>query len=308
VGTYCIGGPAHSPHVAAQARLAAGERANLDLNLDAGDYRIRGNQLPWSWDFRVAAGGAGRRWELSLGEQPKKDFAPVLLPGMQELIFTNELTTEIVVRIERTLPRDDVVTAAAAAAMPLFRELFPGEVLAPGQLAQASTVALLLTQLAGGPKLYARMGEVEAFRLVQLSFQSAERVVRAEGGAIVKTVSEGVTAAFSETTAAVRAAFALQRDLNAVEGAADAGLRCCVHRGLAMIATHNDRLDYFGSVVKTATRLLEAAGPRELVLSADVAADPEVDELLKERGLVGELTEFDQGVRPAQKFPLSSAQ
>ena len=36
LGTYCIGGPAHSPHVLAQIRVAAGERIELELELPAG--------------------------------------------------------------------------------------------------------------------------------------------------------------------------------------------------------------------------------------------------------------------------------
>src|SRR5262249_27899942 len=46
VATYCIGGPAHSPHVVAQVRVAAGERLDLDLHLAEGAYRLRGPQLP----------------------------------------------------------------------------------------------------------------------------------------------------------------------------------------------------------------------------------------------------------------------
>ena len=41
LGTYCIGGPAHSPHVLAQVRVAAHERIELELELPAGRYRLR---------------------------------------------------------------------------------------------------------------------------------------------------------------------------------------------------------------------------------------------------------------------------
>ena len=53
LGTYCVGGPAHSPHVVAQMRVAAAERIELELALPEGSYRLRGPQLPWSADFRV---------------------------------------------------------------------------------------------------------------------------------------------------------------------------------------------------------------------------------------------------------------
>ncbi len=53
LGTYCIGGPAHSPHVFAQIRVAPDERIELELELPEGSYRLRGPQLPWSVDFPV---------------------------------------------------------------------------------------------------------------------------------------------------------------------------------------------------------------------------------------------------------------
>ena len=53
LGTYCVGGPAHSPHVPAQVRVAPRERIELELELSEGSYRLRGPQLPWTLDFPV---------------------------------------------------------------------------------------------------------------------------------------------------------------------------------------------------------------------------------------------------------------
>ncbi len=64
VATYCAGSPSHSPHVAAQARVAPGERIVLDLSLETGSYRLRGPQLPYAIDFRVEPGVAARRWDI----------------------------------------------------------------------------------------------------------------------------------------------------------------------------------------------------------------------------------------------------
>ncbi len=78
VGTYCIGGPAHSPHVPAQLRVAAGERLELELELSQGLYRLRGPQLPWSADFQVQSGTSSRRWEIDLTSAPAASDRPVL--------------------------------------------------------------------------------------------------------------------------------------------------------------------------------------------------------------------------------------
>ena len=57
-----------------------------------------------------------------------------------------------------------------------------------------------------------------------------------------------------------------------------------VHRGPAMVATLDGRLDYFGPAVRRARRLLRHARGGELVLTPEVADDPRVFALVHERG------------------------
>ena len=73
LGTYCVGGPAHSPHVLAQVRVAPHERIELELELPEGSYRLRGPQLPWSVDFPVRDSATIRRWEIDLASGPAPD-------------------------------------------------------------------------------------------------------------------------------------------------------------------------------------------------------------------------------------------
>ena len=70
LGVYCVSGPAHSPHVLAQIRVAPLERIELELELAAGNYRVRGPQLPWSLDFRVQSTATIRRWDIDLAAAP----------------------------------------------------------------------------------------------------------------------------------------------------------------------------------------------------------------------------------------------
>ena len=77
-----------------------------------------------------------------------RTLSPAL--GGQVVALTNDHDQELVVRLERAAPRDDALTAARAAALALFRELFPGEVLSPGQLVSVSTVTFLVTALSWG--------------------------------------------------------------------------------------------------------------------------------------------------------------
>ncbi len=102
LGTYCIGGPAHSPHVPAQVRVAAGERLELELELSEGVYRLRGPQLPWSVDIPVRGSSGPWRWELDLAPGRTPVGPAGLRSGGQILVLSNGYDRELVVRVERT--------------------------------------------------------------------------------------------------------------------------------------------------------------------------------------------------------------
>jgi serine/threonine protein kinase len=112
LGTYCIGGPAHSPHVLAQVRVAGGERIELELELPAGTYRLRGPQLPWAIDFHVESSATIRRWDIGLGSPPEHPAA--LRHGGQILVLSNPHPGELLIRVERTATSGDALTAARA--------------------------------------------------------------------------------------------------------------------------------------------------------------------------------------------------
>ncbi len=203
----------------------------------------------------------------------------------------NPQSRELVVRIERTASHADALTAARAASLALFRELFPGEVLAPGQLATVLTVTFLVTALdrAQADAIYRERGDAQAFGVIHEHFQLLGEAIRRHGGAVVKTQGEGMVASFSDVTAAVRAALELPRALLADESTRTLRLRIGVHRGPALAATLNDQLDYFGATARQAAATLDHAGNGELVLTQPVAADPEVAVLLNERGIAAEV-------------------
>jgi serine/threonine protein kinase/class 3 adenylate cyclase len=289
LGVYCIGGPAHSPHVAAQVRVGAGERIELDLALTEGSYRLRGPQLPFTLDFHVQPSSPTSRWEIDLGFGPDAAWPPLLKAGRQTILLRNSWSHELVARIERTAPRENALTAARASTMALFRELFPGETLSSGQLVSVANVTLLCTKLDHAEDLYHQLGDAKAFAIVHEHFRLLNDCIRREGGALVKTVGEGLFAAFTEPTAALRAGLAFQPILTANEQTRDLHIRVAVHRGPAMTATLNDHLDYFGSTVNFASRLLDHARGGELVLSQATAEDSQVSALLQLRGIEAEM-------------------
>ena len=293
VATYCAGSPAHSPHVAAQARVAAGERIVLDLALETGSYRLRGPQLPYAIDFRVEPGVSAKRWDLDLKRGPNADLPKTLRAGVQVLALANTHDREILVRVERMAPRDDALTAARASSLALFRELFPGEVLSPGQLISLDTVTLLVTDVDHAGDLYTDLGDARAFAILLEQFRLIDAVVRAQGGALIKTIHEGTVSAFADPAAAVRAALELSGVVAIGEKTRDLALQVGVHRGAAMVATLNDHLDYFGTTVSLATHLPKLARAGQILLTRPVASDPRVAAMLNERGIVPTVAEVD---------------
>jgi class 3 adenylate cyclase len=301
LGTYCIAGPAHSPHVPAQVRVAPNERIELDLDLPEGAYRIRGPQLPWNIAFPVRSSATLRRWEIELasGQPPERPVAG-LRAGGQVLVLNNGHDRELLVRVERTTSRGDALTAARAASLSLFRELFPGEILAPGQLATVSTVTLLVTALdpVQADALYQGLGDARAFGVIHEHFQRLSDAIRQGGGAVVKTQGEGMLASFSDVTAAVRTAWELAGQLARGEATRPLRLRVGVHRGPILAATLNDQLDYFGTTARQAAGTLHYARAGELVLTQAVAADPEVAAWLNQRRIETEVVPADLGGHP----------
>jgi class 3 adenylate cyclase len=283
VRTYCVGGPAFSTHVVAQLRIAPGERFEVDLGLTEGTYRLRGPQLPYQADFQVTPGARISRWNLDLSRGVTTELAPKLVAGRQKITFDNPLDRELLVRIERSASRADAVTAADASNFALFRELFPNQVLAAGHMASVATVTLLMLQLDGAESLYESAGEGKAFGVVHEAFRTIEDAARNAGGALINTYGDRATCSFSEPVAAVRAAFDLAARFASTASLNGLKIKAAVHRGPAMIANLNERLDYFGNNVRLAHQLLEFARPDELFLTHSVISLPEVDNFLAEQ-------------------------
>jgi class 3 adenylate cyclase len=275
-------------------RVRPGERFDLDLDLSPGTYLLCGAQLGWSLEFQVRPGVVANRWEFSLSTGPADGLDPALGINGQVLTLNNDSEHELLIRVERVTPRDDALTAARASTLAVFRELFPSEALAPGRLVNVSNVTLLVTALDQARTIYEELGDARAFAVLHEHFRLIDEVVRREGGAIVKTIGEGVLAVFHAPELAVRAALDLPPALASGESTGKLRLRAAIHRGPAMAATLNDQLDYFGTTVYETAQALARGRANLLVLTRAVSADPAVAAYLADRGMPGALLDDDR--------------
>ena len=261
--TYCVGGPAFSSHVVAQVRLQADERLNLQLRLNEGQYRIRGPQLPYVVDFRVAASGRVGRWDIDLARPTAKHDIPTLKSGEQVLSLLNSLADPRQVRIERLASRADALTAADAARLPAFRDWFPDEVLSPGQMVSLTTVTLLGCKIANTIQLYASLSDQAACSQILKHLQNMARIITSNNGCVIKTMNDGLNTVFPSTSSAIEAATQIAEQ-SQFWGVA---IRQAIHQGSAIVATINDRLDYFGETPQFQEEILQSSLPNELWMS-----------------------------------------
>lgn len=278
--TYCIGGPAWSRHVVAQVRLAKAERFVCEVELEPGSYTVRGPQLPFSVPFRVSSVGAESRWEVPLGHAPQTTEPMVLRSGRQAIWLCNDSPRDLEIRVERMAARHDAVTAAAASSSALFRELFGDQVLAGGQLISVAHIVYLLIKLFGTGELYQALGDAPAFTQIRTQLSTIEQAVGQEDGAVVKVIGETVVATFATFQAALNCA----DRLCLAESAAEVRSGAVLHCGPAVVATLDDRLDYFGKLVHESLAFLEFCEPGAILSTAQAIGSGDVDQWLTQQG------------------------
>jgi class 3 adenylate cyclase len=246
---FCVGGPQLSPHVVAQQLLAPGEQRRLTVQLQPGTYRVR-----------------------ALGEVGGDVFEAI---GETVVTLANDSQQERLLRLERTEWRDRAVTAAEVTSLQAFRDLFSTEVLRPGEPVSVGTLTVLFTDLRDSTRFYREVGDAPAFGSVMQHLDVLREAVACEEGAVVKAMGDAIMAVFTSPAAALRAGLAAQR---AVAGRPLA-LKVGIHTGPCIAITQNGALDYFGSTINLAARLVPLSTGADIVVSGEVLADPEVEKL-----------------------------
>jgi class 3 adenylate cyclase len=289
-GAFCLLGPMGTPHILAHLTLAPGERREVPLDLPPGPYR-----------FRTLEPGPEVALDHAGGPPPsvRYDGAAIAAepgPGRGTgLVLANASPHLRTFVVEDRSWVADALTGDRLTAMQPFRDLFSDQVLRPGDEVGIGRIAILFSDLRGSTALYERIGDAAAYRRVREHFGYLAAIVRQHEGAIVKTIGDAVMAAFADPAQGVAAALAMQDhigDLNRSSAGPPLVLKLGVHAGPCIAVTLNDRLDYFGRAVNLAARLLDVSQGADVVLSADLAAEPKVAALLEGRSLERGKTEL----------------
>ncbi|MCK6548658.1 DUF5939 domain-containing protein [Myxococcota bacterium] len=291
---YCLGGPGTTPHVVAQTFLTPGQQDRFALELPAGRYRVRfTGAKDYRWiDVREGAGGEGRA-AFTVRDDGVDGPDLALSPGTGvELTIDDRARRPVLVAIESITWARDVMSAAELVADQRFRDLFSGEVLAPGVKLAIERATILFTDLVGSTAMYQALGDASAFSLVWTHFDVLREVVGAHRGAIVKTIGDAIMAVFLRPEDALDAAAELHARVGSFcrerGHVYPVSLKIGMHDGPCIAVTLNDRLDYFGSTVNLAARVEAQSQGDDIVVSEALATRTSGAEQLTARGWIAE--------------------
>lgn len=298
---YCLGGPQVTPHIFAQQHLPPHAQATVSLPLETGRYRVRTPRKRGGQFLFAKAQGAS---EASLcaddaewsAEEPHVNLAP-------HLHLQNETEQDQLFILERWAWSDQAATAADVTALQTFRDLFANEALRAGEKFSVGELTLVFTDLKRSTELYREIGDAPAFGRVLNHFDVIRAAVAANEGAVVKTMGDAVMAVFRRPVNALRAMLEAQRALqNPSDDMLPLALKVGIHSGTCIAVNLNERLDYFGTTVNIAARIVSLASGADILISDAVHQDPQVAEWLgAQKDLCAESFEtrlkgFDQSV------------
>jgi class 3 adenylate cyclase len=272
-GELCLLGQGSTPHVRFQAEVTGHATKSFAVTLPPGPYRFRTIEAGAEVDAHIADDGAIPEVVAWNGD--------ILLRSPShrgEFVIHNDTDHPLFFVIEDRAWAKDALTGERVISMPAFRRLCPEQLLRPGDEVEIGRVAIVFTDLQGSTKLYDKLGDAAAYRLVRDHFAFLSERVTRHHGFIVKTVGDAVMAAFNDPADAVRAVLAMQDEVASFNrGREDAGivLKLGLHIGACIAVTAGEVLDYFGSTVNTASRLEHQCSGGEVIISHAVLTDPE---------------------------------
>ncbi|HVY70650.1 MAG TPA: adenylate/guanylate cyclase domain-containing protein, partial [Verrucomicrobiae bacterium] len=139
------------------------------------------------------------------------------------------------------------------------------------------------TDLRGSTAMYNGIGDAPAYNLVRNHFQVLMDVVREHRGAIVKTIGDAIMAGFSRVDEALAAVKQMHERLpQASEAAAGPRLtlKTGLHIGPCLAVNANDRLDFFGTTVNLAARMVDCSQGNDVVISNELHETPDAQRFL----------------------------
>lgn len=149
--------------------------------------------------------------------------------------------------------------------------------------------AILFADLRSSTALYLKLGNKEAARLVTHSLALLGQIIERAGGRVVKTLGDGVMAAFESAERAVEASISLHESVERIvpgevsSGSKEGSVKLKI--AIAWGETVEVDGDCFGDAVNVAARLLDLAGENETLTTAELLRQLPSDHLDRFRSI-----------------------
>ncbi len=284
--TFCLAGPGGKPHVISQIWLEAGQERIWKLPPLHRPFRLRSPQVKGSITLdpeelhetkptfiRTNASG----FEIQYGHPDSANSVARV---------HNPNSFGVLLSLDQIGWSEDILTAARVTNWQEFRDLFAHEVISPNEDITVGSQVVLFTDLHGSTAMYRRIGDAPAYALVRDHFAILTEAVRDHHGTVVKTIGDAVMACFSRVDEALEAVRDMHRKLAEDVRDAPLMLKASLHAGPCLAVNANDRLDFFGTTINLASRMVSCCQGGDLVVSDEIYQRQETSEFLKQCELV----------------------
>ncbi|MEP1151371.1 MAG: adenylate/guanylate cyclase domain-containing protein [Balneola sp.] len=263
---YCYGGPQNTPQRVTQHYLKSGQEKYLNVSLDEGTYLFKTSKNDGFLKLHLRKDANDTATIYITDEDLKGQEATV--STSPNLTFVNDSKEDIVCYIEKSNWRQEAIYATEVTSSHDFRTLFAQETLKDGEKVTASNVTILFTDLMNSTDLYLQEGDEFAIGQLMSHFKIIQQIVAEERGGIVKTIGDSVMAVFKEPVSALKSVERIQQIFSTSTAMGDSfKLKAGIHIGNCTAVNLNDRIDYFGTTVNIASRLVDVAQEKEIVVS-----------------------------------------
>ena len=279
--SYALSDPQKSPHIVIQQYLNPGERRYVKTQLQNGVYHLKASNAEGEAILYVSKEGQNTI-KVRLTEMGIDGEAQIV--NQPNLILENSTQEEQLFTIEKAAWDPEEVTAAHVTSLQIFRDLFSHEVLRKGEKIAVDQLTLMFTDLFNSTGMYHEEGDDHAVGRVIEHFDILQQAVAKEEGAIVKTIGDSVMAVFSNPAHAFRA-FANAQSIISKDKRFDKSLKlkAGIHHGSCVAVNLNSKIDYFGSTVNMASRLVDYADENEVVVSEVVSSNIDMQKILSDQ-------------------------
>jgi class 3 adenylate cyclase len=272
---FCLGGPRSKTHRVIQQKLEIGDERYPQVKLEEGTYLFRTHNHEGHLILHVRNEGADNVTIYITDEE--LDGQEMTISTKPNLIISNRSSNKTVCFIDKLNWKEEAIYASEVSSSHDFRELFSRETLKETSKVKASEVTMLFTDLMNSTELYVQEGDESAIGRVMGHFKIIQQIVAEERGGIVKTIGDSVMAVFWEPVSALKAVQRIQQIFTTSTSMGDSfKIKAGVHFGDCTAVNLNGRIDYFGTTVNIASRLVDVASEKEIMVSEAVFNHPDV--------------------------------